>query len=178
MGTDKSRIPVDGVPSAVRIARLLAQVVGPVIEVGPGCSGLPAVLEADRYQGPLAAVAAGSDELRRRGHHGPALVLACDLPRVGLRLLRYLAAWPGAGSVVPVVEGRDQYLCARFGTAALDAAPGLVAVGARKVRVALDAGPVARPGPDEWARVAGAAEFIDVDEPADLIRAGLAGEPG
>ena len=173
MGRDKASIPVDGVPGAVRIGTLLARIFEPVVEVGPACSGLPSVIEEDRHGGPLVALAAGVAELRRRGHSGSALVLACDLPRVHERLLRLLATWPEDGSVVPVVDGRPQYLCARFGAEALDAVTGLAASGERRMQAILSVGPVTYPGPAVWGAVATDADFMDIDEPEDLARAGL-----
>ena len=49
MGTDKARLVVDGETLAARSARVLAAVCEPVIEVGPGVSGLPAVEEEPRH---------------------------------------------------------------------------------------------------------------------------------
>src|ERR1700736_1061525 len=59
MGRDKATLPVNGTPLAERTATLLAQVADPVVEVGPGWTGLVAVREEPAGQGPLAAMAAG-----------------------------------------------------------------------------------------------------------------------
>ena len=114
MGSDKAMLEVGGVANAVRLAGLLREVSGPVLEVGPGRSGLRALSEQPPGQGALAAVAAGGSALRELGCARPALVLACDLPFVGGAVLRFLVGWPGTGSVVPVVGGRPQPLCARW----------------------------------------------------------------
>lgn len=168
MGTDKASIRVDGVPLAARTAAVLGRVVSPVLEVGPGRSGLTAVLEDPPGCGPLAAVAAGAGALASLGHAGPALVVATDLPRLGVRCLRQLAAHPGTESVVPVVAGRPQWLVARWSAAALALAPALVRAGERGVR-ALGRVEVAWLDEPEWAD-----ELLDVDTHADLARAGLA----
>lgn len=43
MGFDKALVEVDGLPNALRLARALAEVASPLVEVGPGYSGLEAV---------------------------------------------------------------------------------------------------------------------------------------
>ena len=178
MGSDKATLVVAGAPSARRIASLLSRVAHPVLEVGPGCSGLASVREDPLGEGPLVAVAAGGRALRRLGHSGPALVLACDLPLVDESLLRFLARRPGPTSVVPEVEGRSQPLCARWSLADLTAAAALAAAGERALRaMAWDPG-TDRPGEPEWSAVASARTFADADSPDDLDRLGLAFEPG
>ncbi|HET6809541.1 MAG TPA: NTP transferase domain-containing protein, partial [Acidimicrobiales bacterium] len=121
MGFDKATMVVEGRVSAVRLAAALTAVARPVLEVGPGRSGLASVSEDPPGSGPLVAIAAGWRALTERGHGGPVLVLACDLPLVDEEVLRLLAGWPGPASVVPVVAGRDQPLCARWSAADLAA---------------------------------------------------------
>ncbi|HET6793978.1 MAG TPA: NTP transferase domain-containing protein [Acidimicrobiales bacterium] len=174
MGRDKAAIAVDGRPGAVRIAELLTRVADPAIEVGPGRSGLAAVTEEEPGGGPLAAVAAGAAELGRRGHRGPALLVACDLPRLHSLILGLLAGWPGDESVVPVVEGRPQWLCARVGVSALAGVGRQVAAGERRLAALFDLGPVELVDEHGWGGVAEASDFADIDEPSDLVRLGLA----
>src|SRR6478609_6715311 len=119
MGTDKARLVVDGETLAVRSARVLAEVCDPVIEVGSGLSGLPAIEEEPRGAGPLVALLAGVGAL---GNPRAVVLLACDLPFVEPALLRLLVERPGWGTVVPVVDGRFQYACARYGPASFDEA--------------------------------------------------------
>ena len=45
LGRDKATLMVGGVPLARRTAALLVEVANPVIEVGPGYTGLPHVVE-------------------------------------------------------------------------------------------------------------------------------------
>ena len=87
MGTDKALLEVDGRTLAERAAAVLRAVCDPVLEVGPGVSGLPAVREDPPGAGPLAALGAGAAELARGGHAGPVLVLAVDMPFVTAGLL-------------------------------------------------------------------------------------------
>ena len=69
--------------------------------------------------------------LRERGHPGPALLLAVDLPAVDEPLLRWLRDRPGETTVVLRVDGRLHPVCARYGPDALLAAASLVAGGVR-----------------------------------------------
>ncbi len=114
MGFDKASIPIGGVPCAARVAKVLRAVVAHAVEVGPGTSGLPAVREEPPGGGPLVAVCAGARALEESGSTRPALVVACDLPLVTESVLRTLADWPGSRSVVPMIGGRPQPLCARW----------------------------------------------------------------
>lgn len=158
LGTDKAAA------LAPRVAEVLqAAVDGPVIEVGPGHTGLPSVQEETPGRGPLAAVAAAAVT-------DDALVVACDLPFVGEPLLRFLAG--RSGTVVPVVEGRPQWLCARYAASAVARAADLVATGERRMQALADDDTVYL---DEagWAEVATARDFADVDTPEDAARLGV-----
>lgn len=173
MGFDKASIRVDGVALAQRSGRLLSQVTCAAVEVGPARSGLQSVTEDPPGAGPLAAVGAGVRFLREAGHDGGALVLACDLPLVSAETLEALASWPGEGSVVPVVAGSPQPLCARWSASDLDAVDDLLAGGERAMRALL-----ARPGvtmatqPD-WPDGLDARALFDVDTPVELDQLGL-----
>jgi molybdopterin-guanine dinucleotide biosynthesis protein A len=177
LGRDKATVVVGGERLVDRAARLLAGVARPVIEVGPGRSRLPWVLEDDPGSGPLAAVAAGASLLQRGGHRGPALVLAVDLPLVTEGLLALLAGHPSTGCVVPVDgAGYPQPLCARYSAAALSAASGLSAAGFTSPRALLERTAVTWLPPPAWSAAAGSAHpFADVDTDEDLasIRAVL-----
>lgn len=173
MGRDKTQLVVGGVTLARRSAALLEQVAATAVEVGPGVSGLAATRESPAGEGPLAAVAAGQRILRERGHEGPALVVACDLPFLSLDLLRFLANYEAPGTVLPIVDGRVQPLCARWGALDLDAASGLVASGVRSLRHLLDRPGVTILDETAWGTVATSQTFADVDSPEDLARYGL-----
>lgn len=173
MGQDKSQLIIDGSTLAVRTAGLLLLVAETAIEVGPGLSGLPATLEEPRGEGPLVAIAAGCRVLRDRGHLGAALVLACDLPFMTEELLRYLAEWDSSESVVPMVRGRPQPLCARWGGRDLDDAHELVDRGVRSLQHLSTQPDVVLLEESDWKQVAAEQQFSDVDSPADLDRLGL-----
>lgn len=174
LSTDKASLLVHGERLADRQARLLREVCAPCVEVGPGASGLTAVREDPTGAGPLAAVAAGAAALRRQGHGGGALVVAVDLPLLTSAVLRFLADFPGGGSVVPFVAGRAQPLCARYSGGALDAAARLTSAGERSMGALLAAvDDLQWAGPRMWGSVAPPEAFADVDTPEDAERLGV-----
>lgn len=173
MGFDKAAMLVEGRTGAARVAAVLTAVAEPVLEVGPGRSGLPAVAEDLPGAGPLVAIGAGWRALTGLGHRGPVLVLACDLPLVDEAVLRLLADWPTGASVVPVVAGRDQPLCARWSAADLAAVGAMVADGERSLRGLLSRPGVVRLHEEDWGPRVSARAFADVDSPADAEALGV-----
>ena len=174
MGTDKALLEVDGQRLVDRAAAVLRAVADPVVEVGPGWSGLPAVREDPPGTGPLAALSAGAAALRAAGHEGPVLVLAVDMPRVDVELLRFLAGRAGTATAVPRAGGHPQPMCARYGPDVLAAIDVRLAAGGRSLRDLLEtlaaSGAVSWVEPEEWEPVAGPEAFADVDTPEDLRR--------
>jgi molybdopterin-guanine dinucleotide biosynthesis protein A len=169
MGVDKATLVIDGEPLARRVGRLLAEVARPALEVGPGSSELARASVSDPAEGPLTAIVAGWLSLKELGHAGAVIVLATDLPWLTHEVLGWLATAGHSSSVVPVVAGEPQPLCARWCQADLERAARLAASGERAARVAL--------GPDAayldeaaWAAVARSQAFSDVDRPEDLER--------
>jgi molybdopterin-guanine dinucleotide biosynthesis protein A len=177
MGFDKASVQVDGVPNAVRLAAVLGEVASPVVEVGPGRSGLVAVDEQPPGQGPLSATCAAWETLRAMGHFGPVLVVACDLPFVTAEDLGLLATWPGPASVVPVAAGRPQPLCARWSPEDLSAARLLVQGGERSMKALLLRPGVVFVDEKHWPEGKARRVFADFDTPSDLADLGLGG-PG
>jgi molybdopterin-guanine dinucleotide biosynthesis protein A len=173
MGRDKSQLIVEGSTLAVRTARLLLLVVDLALEVGPGVSGLPVVVEHSPGDGPLAALAEGCRALRERGHTGGALAIACDLPLLSESVLRLLVEWDSPGSVVPLVQGRPQPLCAKWGAHDLDDASRLVTQGVRSLQHLTRQPDVVLLDESAWGSVASEEQFFDVDTPDDLQRLGL-----
>jgi molybdopterin-guanine dinucleotide biosynthesis protein A len=171
MGTDKAQLVVNGETLAARSARVLASVCDPVVEVGTGASGLPAVQEEPAGAGPLVALLAGVGAL---GTPKSVILLACDLPNVTTALLRLLVEWPGSGTVIPVVDGRFQYACARYGAGALDEALAVVRSGGSSLKQLGDAD-CEYVSESDWGAIATALDFADVDTPEDLRRLGLSG---
>jgi molybdenum cofactor guanylyltransferase len=173
LGQDKGALVVagDGESLAHRTARLLSEVAAPVLEVGPGRSGLPAVREDPPGAGPLVALAAGARWLRAEGWTGPAVVLATDLPLLTREFLEWLAAYPTNRSVIPVVDGNPQTLCARYAQPDLDAAVELAGRGGRALRDLLAGMDALLVGPALWQQAAGPADvLLDIDTPGDLAR--------
>lgn len=173
LGTPKATLVADGETLAARLARLLTTVCDRTVEVGPGFSALPAVREEPAGTGPLAALAAGAAALEVGGGPDAAIVLAVDLPLVDEPLLRWLAGHHATESIVPVVEGRAQPLCARYSREALGVASELVDRGERSMHALLDAIDVRYADESEWGTVCDASVFLDVDTPEDVTRAGL-----
>jgi molybdopterin-guanine dinucleotide biosynthesis protein A len=169
MATDKAAIVWRGETLATRAARVLAAACDPVIEVGSGASELHCVREDPPGSGPLAALLAGARAMEVRV---PVVLLACDLPFVELPIVRLLADWPGTETVIPMVDGRLQYACARYGPDALQRAEAALLAGDNSLRAAA--------GDDhdeltelQWRAVGPANTFADVDTPADLRHLGL-----
>jgi molybdopterin-guanine dinucleotide biosynthesis protein A len=172
-GQDKGAFVVPGQPGSLahRTAGLLADVTRPALEVGPGYSELPALVEDPPGQGPLVAIAAGVQRLRALGWAGPAIVLATDLPLLSRGFLAWLAGYPGGRSVIPVVGGLPQPLCARYAAPDLGSAVELAVAGRRAMRDLLNDIDAALAGPEEWATAAGGSDVLtDIDTPSDLAR--------
>jgi molybdopterin-guanine dinucleotide biosynthesis protein A len=173
LGVDKASLVLDGETLAARAAHRLRAVCAPVVELGDGVSGLPAVREEEAGAGPLAALAAAGGWLRARGHHAPAVLLAVDLPAVDESFLRWLRDRPGEPTAVPRVGGRLQPVCARYGPDALLAAESLVTGGIRALHELFDVVDHDVVEPDEWRAVATDDTFVDLDTPADAERFGI-----
>ncbi len=174
MGRDKAGL-VDGrgATLAVRLGGVLAAVCDPVVEVGPGRSGLPAVADEHPGEGPLAACVSGWHALVAGGHDGPTAVLAVDLPAMTVPALAVVVGHPDPRSVVPVVDGRPQPLAARWSPAALAEADRLVAAGQRSMGALLEVVSWTALREPAFAPAGGVGAFDDVDTPDDLIRHGI-----
>ena len=173
LGVDKATLVLDGETLALRAARRLGATCAPVVEVGDGVSGLPALRETPPGAGPLAALAADGAWLREGGHETPALLLAVDLPHVDEPFLRWLCDRLGAPTVVLRVDGRLQPVCARYGPDALVAAGSLIAGGVRALHELFDVVEHDVVEEDEWCVVTSRETFLDVDTPADAQRLGI-----
>jgi molybdopterin-guanine dinucleotide biosynthesis protein A len=172
-GLDKATLLIDGERLVDRTLRVLAAVAAPVLEVGPAFGRSDAVRDDPPGGGPLAAIAAGGVALRDSQPSRSSLVLAVDLPGIDEITLTWLAEHPSAHTVVPVIDGMAQSLCARYSRDALDAAQKLVSRGERAVRALLDATPVHYADETEWNGVADARVFADVDTRDDAAALGI-----
>jgi molybdopterin-guanine dinucleotide biosynthesis protein A len=169
MGRDKAELVVAGERLADRAARALTAVCDPVLEVGPGRSGLDAVDDEPR-SGPLAALVTGTTVLRAGAYGGAVVLLGVDLPFASEELLRFVADHPASDTVVPVAGGRLQSCCARYAPDALATAADLVERGERALHALLSRVPVVEVTEDEWRAVAPANALADLDTPDDLVR--------
>jgi molybdopterin-guanine dinucleotide biosynthesis protein A len=171
LGQDKGALVLSGGTESLagRTGRLLAEVARPALEVGPGLSGLPALVEDPPGQGPLVALAAGTCRLQTLGWIGPVVVVATDLPLLTRGFLEWLAGHPSTRSIVPVLAGVPQTLCARYAPVDLERAVQLAAAGRRALHDLLDGSDAVLAGPEEWGPAAGDPDaLLDVDTPADL----------
>lgn len=167
MGRDKASIPIGDTTMARRLAQLLSHALDPVFEVGPGFTDLPTANEPEPFLGPLVAVASGVGALWAAGHRGPAVVLACDLPRIPLEAVEFLATWPGEKTVLPVVNGIDQPLCARWSLKDLELAVQASRQGERSLRDIPRRSHAMLLGPQHWGEFPSEV-FEDVDTPSEL----------
>jgi molybdopterin-guanine dinucleotide biosynthesis protein A len=173
LGVDKATLRLGDETLAERGAREIGAVCAPVVEVGDGVSGLPATREQPAGSGPLAALAAGGAWLRDRGHAGPALLLAVDLPRVDEAVLHWLRDRPGEPTTVLRVEGHLQPVCARYGPDALLAAESLVTAGVRALHALFDVVDHDVVEAAEWQATTAPDTFDDLDTPEDAQRLGI-----
>ena len=74
--------------------------------------------------------------------------------------------------MIPVVDGRHQYACARYGAATLERAKVALRSGELSLRGIADSG-FETLTEAEWGDVADRRAFADVDTPEDLERLGL-----
>lgn len=177
MGADKATLEVGGVPLARRVADVLAAATSLAVEVGPGTTGLASVTEDPPGSGPLAAIVAGWAELlRRTGEKQPVVVLACDLPSITGKLVEWLAERPGDASVVPVVQGLSQPLCARWSVADLERAGAQLAAGEQSLRRVFGPG-TEYVTEEEVERAVGRGLMEDLDTPEDAARLAFAPRP-
>lgn len=172
MGRDKATLDVGGVSLARRVGSALSEVAAPCLEIGSGVAGLGSLLIDTERRGPLVALAKAaawfSDHRSDRTSH--VVTLACDLPLITPTLLRWLVEHPSERSVIPVVGGYPQPLCARWTRADLDLASRAVAAGATAVHELVRLAHPDLVQPAEWAHVAPPDVFDDVDTPEDWHR--------
>ena len=168
-GSDKLVHTIEGQTVAELSAHALSLACDTCFEVGLGLTGLPAIHDSSG-QGPLAAIAQSVMYLRDQKilEFGQcALVLAGDVPLITASTLRIVANWPGRTSLVPVVNGREQYLAARWSPESLDRSIFLTKNGLMKVSKALDVSGTQRLSMDAWESQDNQ-EFLDIDTPDEL----------
>lgn len=161
MGTDKAEMLVDGQPMALRIGLELAKACDPVTVLGTKrLEPFEFVADEGVHRGPLPAIS------RFEATKPYVFIASCDLVRFDARLVAHLSGKIGAAqAAIPVLEGREQPLCALYHSDAFLEARRLVASGESRVMkwiAALDCVLVPeRDVPDSgWMR--------NVNSPADL----------
>ncbi|MCL5948621.1 MAG: NTP transferase domain-containing protein [Actinobacteria bacterium] len=113
-GSAKGLVSMGGSTLAQRTGTVMRYACDVVIEVGAGISDAALKLSDEPRQGPLNALVRGWAGLPASWQDAWILGLACDLPLVDEVVLRSLLHYESPLSVVPLVMGRPQYLCARW----------------------------------------------------------------
>lgn len=171
MGRDKATLPVAGVATATRLARLLEALFEEVLLVGgtpppeaPGRRIADPAGPVCALRGIAAALAAATTER--------VLVVATDLPLLTPDFVLGLVAWPEAEAVVPRTADGLQPLCALYRRApALEAAKAQLESGRLKLTDWLDALETTTLEPEDVAGLdpSGLA-LTNVNTPEDLRR--------
>ncbi|MGQ0679300.1 MAG: molybdenum cofactor guanylyltransferase [Actinomycetota bacterium] len=173
MAADKARQEVGQVALARRVASALAAAADPVLVVGPH-QEFSAHFVCDAGDGPLAAFLTGWEWLVARGHAGPVVLAACDLPFVTAELFMFLAGRLGnSEAVVPLLGGRAQFLAACYSPVVLAELRLIRASGASSMKTLLAELDPVLVAEQEWTAVAPARALLDVDTPAELEQARL-----
>jgi molybdopterin-guanine dinucleotide biosynthesis protein A len=84
-----------------------------------------------------------------------------------------LCDWDAPGSVVPIVRGIPQPLCAKWGPRDLDGAGAMVNAGVRSLQHLVSQPDVVLLIESKWRDSVNEVEFTDVDSPDDARRLGL-----
>lgn len=129
MGQDKSRLFVGDEELAVRLARELRLVCRRVTVLGrEAVDGCDFLADVGEFEGPLAAIA------RFRPSAQTVFVASCDMPRFDSSVVIDLAERLGTRlGAVPIVEGREQPLCALYRAEAIEQAAEAFAQGERRI---------------------------------------------
>jgi molybdopterin-guanine dinucleotide biosynthesis protein A len=110
--------------------------------------------------------------LGARGHHGPILLCACDIPFVEPALLAHIAGSLGEhDAAVPFIRGYEQPLAACYAPSAVAIARWLVADEADAMRDLLRLLSVNRLEEETWDHIAPSWSLADLDTPGALLRA-------
>ena len=175
MGANKAQLDFGGVPIVRRIVQELGQRFGEIILVagpdGPGIklAGVKLIHDEEQFAGPL-------DALRRgllASSNGIAFACSCDLPLMKAELAAKLCELIGDhDAAIPLVEGRNQVLCAAYKKAAARTIGELVAGGEKRMQSLLDTLNFL-PIDDRVLRKVDPAlrSFINVNTPEDYARA-------
>lgn len=134
MGSDKSKLLIEGETLGSRIARLITGLGIDVTVLGrEPIKGHGFLADLGEFEGPLAALA-------RFSPTKPLLfICSCDLPGFDPRLLEHLAATIGdSQAAIPEVGGRIQPLCALYRNDAMTVAREVAESGERRIMAWID----------------------------------------
>lgn len=170
-GSDKLKERIRGVEVAQMSARSLVEVCPSSFEAGSELTELPQI-PGTLGNGPLAAIATCFQYLKNRYplQIAGAIVLAADMPFIRQSTLAILLNWPGQASLVPVVNGRAQYLAARWSRESLERSVSLVHNERLRVSEALNLPGTQWLSTDKWEKK-DTVDFIDIDTREDLTEA-------
>jgi molybdopterin-guanine dinucleotide biosynthesis protein A len=177
-GRPKGGVSLGGISLAARAAQALAPLCrGVVVSIGPGATNpapgyLPIEDPAPGGRGPLAGIAAAFAATSR----SDLLVLACDYPAIATDVLRaLLAAAAREDEAVILCDAlrRDHPLVGLWRRVLAPRVGEAVASGRHGVQALLAGCAVRRLGPAELVTLDLAARLVNVNEPADLERAGV-----
>lgn len=169
-GVDKALLDLGEGPLLGRILALLEPRTTGIAVIGeadrPVGFGVPVLPDLREDCGPLGGLEAALDS----ADAPHVLVVACDLPFVGERLLDALLGVPeGPDVVVPCIGGLYEPLCARYATRLLPAVRSALDAGTRKMIDLYRGREVV--GLDVAAQGIPAEELFNINRPEDLARA-------
>jgi molybdopterin-guanine dinucleotide biosynthesis protein A len=174
MGTDKTRLEIDGRPLVALVAERLATVADPVLIAGAD-RALPAlpfarIDDARPNAGPLGGIVAAL----RAIDASLLAVVAADMPYVDPKVLSLLAdVWDGDDVVVPVDDHGRQPLHAVYARSARAPLESALDQGDLSLRNALQRLSVREVAKEEWSEVSPKSRFgVNLNEPSDLHELG------
>jgi molybdopterin-guanine dinucleotide biosynthesis protein A len=167
MGRPKAWLPIAGELMLPRVARILSEVVQPVVVVAAREQDLPPlppdtaiVRDKERGRGPLAGMAAGLAALA--GKADAVYVSSCDVPFLKPAFIRRLIDLLAKHLIcVPKIGGYHHPLAAVYRLEIVDAVKQLLSAGRLRPTLLLDMAP---------ARTVEAAELADVDPTFQSLR--------
>jgi molybdopterin-guanine dinucleotide biosynthesis protein A len=166
MGRRKAELPVGDVTLLEWVVARLGPAFAETIVSGAAApAGARSVADRRTDAGPLAGIEAALAEARSE----TLFVIACDMPRVSLRLASLVvASCAGHDAAVPRAAGRGQPTCAAYSRSAGPKLSAYLEAGGRRATGALDALDVVFVEEEQLARAGVAlSELSDLDTPAD-----------
>ena len=176
MGIDKAQLDFGGVPILRRIVDELHRRFDDVIVVaaperirGIDLVDVKIIHDEEEFAGPLDALRRGLDAAQ----HESVFACSCDLPFLSADVAGALCAMLEAhDAAIPIIDGRDQTLCAAYRKSATGRIARLGASGETRMRSLLDVLDVRRVGEAELREIdPGLHSFINVNTPEEYARA-------